>query len=185
MNWPVNLNVDTMRLHIEAPGRYALAPVAGIPGTDALLHAARMQLGVQAVGWVPAEDGLLANLTLWENILLATQWHAPASPAALAARLRNWLEQLSQTEAQASIWLSRSPGEVSVPEQRLAAWLRILLLRPRVVLMETDAWSTVSADSRLAALIDNELAGCALLAVDTPAPPGFVMLSVDNKAAES
>lgn len=178
----MTLHAEGHCLHIPAPGRYALADFAA-DDADTLLRAARAQAGTEHTGWIPDDDGLLENLTLWENILLTTQWHAPASPAALAARLQGWLSRLGYAEQAASDWLAQSPGNVPLQERRLACWLRMLLLRPRVLLLERGAWSAIQTDRNLGALVDEELSGCALLAIDPVAPEDFTALIADEEAA--
>lgn len=177
----MTLHVNGRRLHIPAPGHYALANFTA-DDTDALLRAARAQAGTEHTGWIPDDDGLLENLKLWENILLATQWHAPASPAALAARLQGWLSRLGYREEAAGDWLAQSPGNLSQEERRLACWLRMLLLRPRVLLLERGAWFVVQTNENLRALVDEELSGCALLAIDPVVPEDFTVLIADEGA---
>lgn len=175
----MTLHVDGRPLCIPGPGRYALANIAA-DDVDALLRAARAQAGIEHTGWIPDDDGLLENLKLWENILLATQWHAPASPAALAARLQGWLSRLGYNAEAAGDWLAQSPGNLSLQERRLACWLGMLLLRPRVLLLERGAWSAVCADPNLRALVGEELSGCALLAIDPVVSEDFTALIADE-----
>lgn len=180
MNWPLTLVFAGHRLQLPGPGRYRLD--AGIAGqTDVLLDAARSQWGPASTGWLPHAPALLENLPLWENILLAAQWHAPSPPDAIASRLGDWLRRLGHDDAQAA-WLAQSPREATADDRQRAAWLRMLLLQPKVLFLEKEAWDIVQHDAGLAAIVDEALSGSALVTLDPAAPAGFTVLSLEDEA---
>lgn len=188
MSWPLVIPLPHGRLVIPEPGRYGVVVDTAIeedPLRDALMAGARAALGAGAVGWVPAGGGLLANLPAWENILLATQWHAPASLPSLEARLAAWCGQLGYDKAAAGHLLSRLPAYLEDDERRLVGWLRQLLARPRLVVCEQGAIPSGTAGRALLGLLDEELAGAALLVVDGAVPVEFRTLLITNDEAKA
>ena len=138
-----------------------------------------------AVGWVPANGGLLSNLPAWENVLLATQWHAPASLSALEARMRSWCLQFGYDENGAALLLSRPPARLDEDELRLLGWLRQLLSRPKLILLEGGALPDGPVGRLVRTLLAEELAGSVLLVVDGEPPEGFMPLSFQPVEAET
>ncbi|MFZ5756942.1 MAG: hypothetical protein ACOY3X_08575 [Pseudomonadota bacterium] len=185
MSWPLTLKVSRGALVIAEPGRYTLMPSATEALIDELLQAARAQLGDIGTGWMPEGGGLLNNLPAWENVLLSTQWHAPAALPALEARLRAWMARLGYDDEGARLLLSQAPARLHEDERRLVGWLRQLLSRPRLVLMAGLALPEGALGQRVLALLDEELAGTALLVVDDEAPGWFTPLSLAHAEADS
>lgn len=165
MSWPLPLTLGTTLYHVPGPGRYATGVRPSDDDLDDLLRQARAALGDGAVGWLPAGGGLVSNLAVWENVLLATEWLAPASTAAMEARLRRWLERpgLAPTTDVGALFAAR-PARIAPEERRLAGWLRQLLLRPKLLLL--DAAVLPPSGSPLWEIIDSELGGTALLLLD-------------------
>jgi predicted ABC-type transport system involved in lysophospholipase L1 biosynthesis ATPase subunit len=93
---------------------------------------ARALLGLQ-VAWLPADGGMISHLNGWENIALPHAYHAPRTLAGLAPRARALLEQAG---AEAQSLFARLPEDMSPQERRLAAYVRMRLGRPRLVLAE-------------------------------------------------
>lgn len=185
MSWPLTIVTSAGRLELPQPGRYVLMPSAGDELVDELLAAARAQLGAIGVGWVPEQGGLLSNLPTWENILLSTQWHAPAALPALEARLQAWMGRLGYDPAGARLFLSRPHAQLDEDQRRLAGWLRQLLARPRLVLLAGQALPEGAPGQRILELLDEELAGTALLAIDDEAPAWFTPVSWTSTEAKS
>ncbi len=185
MSWPLELVVTTGAaaedsvLRIPGPGRYALAAVPDDATLDLLLANARTHLGQGGVGWVPETGGLLRNLPAWENILLTVLWHAPASLPAMEMRVRGWTARLGYDEAGTQALLSRQPDLLSTEEQNLIGWLRELLSRPKLILLAGRSLPAGVIGRGLRSLIDEELAGTALVVVDRPPPPDFGLLAFE------
>lgn len=184
MSWPVDISHAHAVLRLPGPGWFALDAALDETSLDELLAGARLQLGPEAVGWVPAAGGLLSNLSAWENVLLATQWHAPASLPALEARMRSWCLRCGYDEPGVVRLLAQQPAQLSGDELRLLGWLRQLLARPRLLLFEGRAVPAGAVGRALRALLAEELAGSVLLVVDGEVPEGFTPLSFSAAEAE-
>lgn len=185
MSWPQDFATSRGVLHLPAVGRYVVMPAVSEDVIDELLTDARRVLGDVGVGWLPEGGGLLSNLPAWENILLSTQWHAPASLPALEARVRAWLERLGYDNAGAALLLSLSPSRLDADERSLIGWLRLLLARPKLILLAGQALPEGALGQRILALVDEELAACALVVVDDEAPAWFIPLSLRHVEASS
>lgn len=175
--WPLDLPCTAGVLTLPGPGRYAF--VVQDDGreldlwVDGLLAAARARFYEGAVAWMPENGGLLSNLPAWENVLLSTQWHAPASLAALETRVRGWCAQLGYDTTALDRLLARSPAFLDEDQRLLAGWLRHLLSRPRLVVMRAAALPDDAFGKAMLALLAEELPGAALLVVDEYVPAGF------------
>lgn len=166
------------RLSIPGGGRYALVPPIHDTAIDELLDAARAVLGPAGVGWMPEGGGLLGNLPAWENLLLSTQWHAPAALSALESRLTAWMAALGYDAEGTRLLLSQQPSRLAEEDRLLVGWLRLLLVRPKLVLLAGHALPAGVLGQRVLALVDEELASAALLVIDDEAPAGFIPLSI-------
>lgn len=183
-DWPLPLEIPRGTVTLPGPGNYRLDPPLLDMQVDGLLDAARAQLGATAVGWMPADGGLLGNLPAWENLLLSCQWHAPAALPALEARLTTWLPQLGYGDlASARRLLAYAPSRLSPEHGVLVGWLRLLLVRPRLVLLSGQALPEGETGRQLAALVDEELANCARLVIDGAAPADYLPLPLVAREA--
>lgn len=175
--WPVELKLEQGVVSIPGPGRFAYVVNEYVDDlevvTDEVLAAAYNVLGVNAVGWVPEDGGLLGNLPAWENILLATQWHTPAALPALESRVRGWCTDLGYDGGALAVLFSRQPALLSEEDRLLMGWLRQMMSRPQVVVLRADAIPRGRLSTTLLKLIDQELATSALLVVDERAPDGY------------
>lgn len=182
--WPLTLAYSNGSLQIPQPGRYVLLVreeeevIEGL--VDDTLQAARDVLGEGKVGWMPGNGGLLSNLPAWENMLLSTQWHAPASLPALESRVRDWCGRLGYDTTVLAAMLARQPAYLDEDERLLVGWLRQLLSRPKLVVMRAESIPAGDFGNALQALLDEELAGAALLVIDESAPPGYAPLQADK-----
>lgn len=178
MTWPLELSTPAGRLVIPAGGRYKLMPVIQDAAIDDLLDAARAALGPVGVGWMPESGGLLGNLPAWENLLLSTQWHAPAALPALESRLVAWMKRLGYDDEATRVLLAQQPSRLDEDDRLLIGWLRLLLARPRLILLAGRALPAGAPGQRVLALVDEELVDVALVVVDDEAPAWFDPLSI-------
>jgi ABC-type lipoprotein export system ATPase subunit len=88
------------------------------------------------VGFVPAHGGLISNLNAWENISLPVGYHDPARLPRVPAEVHALLEDLGGTEPDL---LAKLPEHMTLYEKRLAAYIRALLERPQLLVVENLA----------------------------------------------
>jgi ABC-type lipoprotein export system ATPase subunit len=118
---------------------YELKPRSGarlvLLGTDVarLPEPERLQL-LRRVGFVPANGGLVSSLNAWENISLPIAYHAPRKLAAALAEVRELLAALGGVDDNL---LAKLPEDMTLYERRLAAYIRALLERPELLVVET------------------------------------------------
>lgn len=178
MSWPLALEFAGARLTVPGPGRWRLQPVPDAERVDALLAAARVRLP-GAVGWLSADGGLVSNLPAWENLLLTTQWHTPASLPAMESRLSRWLAALGRDADAAARLMATVPARLQADERVLVGWLRQMLARPKLLVLEGQALALPVQQPALAALIDEELTQAALLCVAHWPLDGVADLALD------
>ena len=85
----------------------------------------------RTLGYVSIHGGLLANMTLRDNVELPMRYHATAEPAAIAARASELLAAAG-LQARADERASTLPAEI----QKCVAYLRAVAVEPRVLLVE-------------------------------------------------
>jgi ABC-type proline/glycine betaine transport system ATPase subunit len=180
--WPLEIAVPQGVYHLPGPGHFAVLVNEYVDDlevvTDEVLAAAYRALDINSVGWVPEDGGLLGNLPAWENILLATQWHAPAALTSLETRVREWCKELGYDGGALSVLFSRQPALLSEEDRLLMGWLRQMMSRPQVVVMRADAIPRGRLSKTLLQLIEQELASSALLVVDERIPEGYQPLTL-------
>jgi len=144
------------RIWLEAPGTHSVAttrknelvaavldlqPRSGarlvVLGTEvgALADAERQAL-LARVGFVPADGGLISSLNGWENITLPVAYHAPPRIPHLFGEVQELLEDLGGVD---DSLLHKLPEDMTLYEKRLAAYVRALLEKPALLLVETAA----------------------------------------------
>jgi len=99
------------------------------------------------IGFAARSEGLIAHLTMWENILLGAEYHHARDAAAVDARLRTLLGWFGWRAEDARQAFLRWPEEVTPFERTVAAWLRALLSEPECLVCE-DILSGLAADQR-------------------------------------
>lgn len=153
---PVAHDESPERVWVEAPGEHQLScaykdellaamqdlrPRSGarlvLLGNDvgSLGEAERARL-LRRVGFVPASGGLLSSLNAWENISLPLAFHAPEKLGAALAEVHALLEELGGVDDD---MLDKLPEHLTLYERRLAAYLRALLERPDLLVVESLA----------------------------------------------
>lgn len=88
------------------------------------------------VGFVPAGGGLLSSLNAWENMTLPVAYHSPARLPQLFDDVQELLEDLGGVDDNL---LRKLPEEMTLYEKRLSAYVRALLDKPALLLVETVA----------------------------------------------
>jgi ABC-type transporter Mla maintaining outer membrane lipid asymmetry ATPase subunit MlaF len=144
------------RIWLEAPGTHSIATVRKnelvaavldlqprggarlfVLGTEvgALDEPQRLAL-LGKVGFVPADGGLISSLNGWENVTLPVAYHQPRRIPQLFDEVRELLEDLGGVEDDL---LHKLPEEMTPYEKRLTAYVRALLEKPALLLVETAA----------------------------------------------
>jgi ABC-type transporter Mla maintaining outer membrane lipid asymmetry ATPase subunit MlaF len=103
-------------------------------GAEPALLDARARAALRAqLAFLPAGGGLISNLNGWENISLPLAYHAPRRMRGVAPRVYALLEPFV---ADVRALLARMPEEMTPYERLLAAYARMMLGEPRLVLAE-------------------------------------------------
>lgn len=150
---PVPDEETSERIWLEAPGTHRVS----INRKDELLdamHELKPRLGARLfvlgadagalgdperaallgrIGFVPADGGLISSLNGWENITLPVAYHAPQRLPALFDEVQELLEDLGGVDDNL---LAKLPEEMTLYEKRLAAYVRALLEKPALLLVE-------------------------------------------------
>ena len=144
------------RIWLEAPGTHCIATVrknellAAVldlrPRSGARLFVLGTEVGaldepqrlalLGKVGFVPANGGLISSLNGWENVTLPVAYHQPRRIPQLFDEVRELLEDLGGVEDDL---LHKLPEEMTPYEKRLTGYVRALLEKPALLLVETAA----------------------------------------------
>jgi ABC-type transporter Mla maintaining outer membrane lipid asymmetry ATPase subunit MlaF len=113
---------------LERPPRGAVRAfdtvVADLPETERLAFRRR-------VGYLPAGDGLLQNLSLRDNVALPLRFGSGATSREIEGRVRVMLAAVRLTEA-----ADRRPAAVHDEERRRAAFARAMAFDPALLVLE-------------------------------------------------
>lgn len=152
-------------------GRWALGADAQALAEALVAQAQRAGL---RTGWLAAEAGFLSNLNIHENLHLFLDW-VSGDGADFEARLARAAAQLG---VEAEDWLHARPAHLRTGQLLKARLLRLLLLRPDVVVLQPALLAQAGpalADPFIAAL-----AGSRLLLLAEPTPEWPAWPPVDN-----
>jgi ABC-type transporter Mla maintaining outer membrane lipid asymmetry ATPase subunit MlaF len=86
------------------------------------------------VGFVPAAGGLISSLNAWENITLPVSYHQPHRTPHLYEEVNEVIAQLGGVD---DTLLGKLPEEMTLYEKRLCAYLRALLEKPQLLVVES------------------------------------------------
>lgn len=119
-----------------------LRPRAGakmvVLGAECEKLAERERLGLLArIGFVPANGGLISSLNCWENISLPVAYHDAARLATLLEEVQDLLEALGGVDD--NDLLAKMPEAMSLYEKRLTGFIRELIERPDLMVIENLA----------------------------------------------
>lgn len=137
----------------------------------ALAHFAAQQSGPK--GWLAGEGGLLGNLRVWENMILAAAHHGAALDAAMEARLQQGLACLGWDAAASSALFQSTVAALDGETTRKLLALRTLAAQPALVLVQCE-WFHRSSTATLDAcrmMLDQGLPNARWIALGTDAPP--------------
>lgn len=98
--------------------------IAGLPERERLAFRRR-------VGYLPAGDGLLQNLSLRDNVALPLRFGSPAPPPEIEGRVNVMLAQVRVAGA-----AGRRPAQASEEERRRAAFARAMAFDPALLLLD-------------------------------------------------
>ena len=87
----------------------------------------------QRIGFVPAGGGLQSSLNAWENISLPVAFHAPGRLAELPEEVHRLIDEIGGVDDQL---LGKLPEEMTLYEKRLAAYVRALVEKPELLVVE-------------------------------------------------
>ncbi|QNM98252.1 hypothetical protein [Chitinimonas koreensis] len=127
-----------------APAGRLWLPLHGQLREQAFGHAARQLAGPH--GWLPGEGGLVANLRVWENCLLAHNYFGGPPAAADEALLIELMARCGLAGQDAQAFMAAPAGSLSAKRRRLACALRALLARPRLILAEGEWFGGLGDD---------------------------------------
>ena len=147
---------STERIWLDAPGTHSIATVRKNELVAAVLDlqprggARLFVLGTEVgsldepqrlallgkVGFVPANGGLISSLNGWENVTLPVAYHQPRRIPRLFDEVRELLEDLGGVDDDL---LHKLPEEMTPYERRLTAYVRALLEKPALLVVETAA----------------------------------------------
>ena len=138
---PGTHSVATMRKNELVAAVLDLRPRSGarlfVLGTEVgALDEPERQALLGKVGFVPADGGLISSLNGWENITLPVAYHAPQRISQLFGEVGALLEDLGGVDESL---LHKLPEDMTLYEKRLAAYVRALLEKPALLLVETAA----------------------------------------------
>jgi len=136
-----------------------------IDGTD-MTHAPTFRIARQGIAYVPEGRGILASLTVAENIELAARSSIDDATNWTTARVLDLFPRLAQR-------LDNRGNQLSGGEQQMLAIARALVTNPRVLILD-------EATEGLAPLIRNEIWRTIRLVRDA----GIAALIVDKTVAE-
>ena len=86
------------------------------------------------IGFVPANGGLISSLNCWENISLPVAYHDAARLSTLLEEVQDLLEALGGVDN--NDLLAKMPEAMSLYEKRLTGFIRELIERPDLMVIE-------------------------------------------------
>jgi ABC-type transporter Mla maintaining outer membrane lipid asymmetry ATPase subunit MlaF len=120
--------VSGARCDIELGGGLDYSIEAGAAdGLDALLG---QLLGIQGSQVAHGVGGMVSNINVLENIALPVIFHGVVSSAGIEREVFAAFAACGVDEAQAEALCGKRPGELGALDQRLAGFVRSLLMRP-------------------------------------------------------
>lgn len=115
---------------------------------EALGERERLNL-LARIGFVPANGGLISSLNCWENISLPVAYHEPARLKTLLEEVQDLLEALGGIEDDSNL-LAKMPEAMSLYEKRLTGFIRELIERPDLMVVENLAGGLTSTKRKRA-----------------------------------
>ena len=88
---------------------------------------------------VPASGRLIANLKVWENIVLPLAYRGAVPTHELESRAEGLFAELGYPPEQVRDLAARLPDQLGALERRLAAFVRAMLAEPEVLVLDSVA----------------------------------------------
>lgn len=106
-------------------------------GTDCDKLADRERKDLLArIGFVPSNGGLISSLNAWENISLPVAYHEPARLSTLLEEVQDLVDALGGVDDDL---LAKMPEFMTLYERRMAGFIRELIERPDLMVVENPA----------------------------------------------
>lgn len=86
---------------------------------------------------VPQDGGLIANLPVWENLVLPATYHGNVTHAELETRAQEFLAEFGISGAKFETLCLSIPGHIAQFERRLCAFVRAMLAAPRLLVLDS------------------------------------------------
>ncbi len=136
----------------------------------------------ERIGYVGGEGALLANLSLWDNLVLPLRWLRDPSSAAVERRAREVLD-LFGIEVLPAVTPAYAPTNL----RRLVALARALILEPRLLVLdepaaEFDSESAEEVWSHLADIASAQAVAVLAAATEPPRRPGPRIVALSGTA---
>ena len=96
---------------------------------------------------VPASGRLIANLKVWENIVLPLAYRGAVSTSELEARAAGVFAELGYSPEQVRDLAIRLPDQLGTLERRLVAFVRAMLAEPEVLVLDSVADGLTRSDA--------------------------------------
>lgn len=96
---------------------------------------------------VPASGRLIANLRVWENMVLPLAYRGGTATDELEARASALFAELGYSPAQVQSLASRLPDQIGTMERRLVAFVRAMLAEPEVLVLDSVADGLARSES--------------------------------------
>ena len=143
-------------------------------GTECGALPERQRLDLLArIGFVPANGGLISSLNCWENLSLPVAYHEPARLATLLEEVQDLLEALGGVDD--NNLLAKMPEQMSLYERRMTGFIRELIERPDLMVVENlSAGLTATKRKRAARFVAIYHAYC----------PGGTFVHLEEKPEE-
>jgi ABC-type transporter Mla maintaining outer membrane lipid asymmetry ATPase subunit MlaF len=126
---------QTQRMELElGTGRVYHAIVRGSRMREDVIE---QLAGTAFAAIVPADGGLIANLKVWENLVLPASYHGTPDYSALESRAAQILAQFGVAGERFEALCTALPDHLGRYERRLCAFVRALLTEPGLMVYDS------------------------------------------------
>ncbi|HEY8102102.1 MAG TPA: hypothetical protein VIF82_15270 [Burkholderiaceae bacterium] len=150
MNLPAQCRVSIPGTGMEEPNAFEFALGSGM--RFGILGATFAQVAIlleqlpsaPATAYVQSKGGLISNLRIGENVILAATYHSGLLPERFETKIVSILSELGYNMAAARALIAKLPADLSLFERRLVSFMRAAILEPAVIVYDS-LWADLSA----------------------------------------